>query len=102
MDRAFSPARTTPGTTEEKSRSKIAKPFCFSFLFFSLSCLSGLRVSASFSLSLSCLSVMLAFFQRADTRPDLSFRFDFMLVQKDRPGPVRIFQPRVDAPARAV
>src|SRR5438132_12567515 len=45
---------------------------------------------------------MLALFERADAGADLSFRFYFVLVQKKRPGAVRIFQPRIDTGSAGV
>src|SRR5207237_6707162 len=45
---------------------------------------------------------MLALFQCADAGADLSLRFYFVLVQKKRPGAVRIFQPRIDTGSAGV
>src|SRR5215467_2691158 len=66
--------------------------------------LSVLPVSLSPCLSkLSrCVSVMLSFSERTDAGANLGFRLDLMLVQKKRPGPIRIFQSSVAATSSGI
>src|SRR5215510_918714 len=50
------------------------------------------------SLQLSrCVSVVLTFSECADAGANLGFRLDLMLVQKKRPGPIRILQSSIAA-----
>src|SRR5215510_4344588 len=58
---------------------------------------SPVSLSPCLSSALCCVSVMLAFSECADAGANLGFRLDLMLVQKKRPGSIRILQSSVAA-----